>query len=81
MINPGNIAYWMSNPIEPDALRTLDRINRGIEEFDHPFRRLDVAFLIARKCVIADYEGRKLIITDKGKEALSVFADVLTPPN
>jgi hypothetical protein len=67
-----NTVYWMRDPLEHGEVLILRRIKSGTQPF--MMNRLSVAYLVARGCVLADLEARKLSVTDKGDDALDHFA-------
>lgn len=68
-----NSVYWMRDPLEHGEVLVLRRIKSGTQSFTT--NRLSVAYLVARGCVSADLEVRKLSVTDKGNDALAHYED------
>lgn len=66
-----DFGYWVINPLSHDCIRTLRRAKRGI--FDHKDDRLNIAFLIAEKCLKLEKDG-SVSIAPKGVEATEVFS-------
>lgn len=66
-----NAVYWLHDPLDAGEVIVLRRIKDGTQRFASD--RLSVAYLVARGCVSADLEARKLAVTDKGDDALEHF--------
>jgi len=65
--------YWLMNPLDPEDVRILRRIQAGTQ----PFRsdRFQVAYLIARRCVKADFTKWLLTLTPKGEDACRFYEE------
>lgn len=66
-----NVVYWMNDPLDAGEVIVLRRIKDGVQRFTSD--RLSVAYLVARGCVSADLETRKLSVTNKGDDALDHY--------
>lgn len=69
----GNVAYWLSHPLQPDDVRVLRRIRGGHQSFFA--NRLSVAYLISMECVAANLDARTLSVTDKGADAIDFYEE------
>jgi hypothetical protein len=68
-----DIAYWTSNPLEPQHVAVLRRIKA--QEQRYVSDRFAVAYLIALGCVAAGAD-QTLSVTTKGEDALAFFAEL-----
>ncbi|HYX21692.1 MAG TPA: hypothetical protein VFA98_12680 [Thermoanaerobaculia bacterium] len=68
-----NIVYWLRDPLDPGEVAVLRRIKSGRQSFFS--NRLSVAYLVARGCVSADLDKCKLVVTDKGDDALAHYEE------
>lgn len=66
-----NLAHWLREPLDDETLAVLRRIERGVQRFTRD--RLEVAYLVARECVVPDYAECVLRTTAKGRDALAFF--------
>lgn len=67
----GNEGYWITNWLEDEYLKVLQRIADGLQRFDRD--KFQVAYLISQDCVEADCKNCTLAVTAKGKDALAFF--------
>lgn len=66
-----NMAHWLREPLDDDYLAVLRRVDRGVQRFTRD--RLEVAYLVARECVVPDYGALTLMTTAKGRDALAFY--------
>ena len=66
-----NVAYWITNPVSPKALKVLRRIDVGHKQFNAD--KFEVALLIAEGMVKADLNKCTLSVTEKGHDALNFY--------
>ena len=60
--------HWLINPLKPIEIIVLRCIRDEYKRSDKPF---ETARLIAEEC--ADFDGEKVTITDKGRDALNFY--------
>jgi hypothetical protein len=66
-----NLVYWLREPLDDETIAVLRRVERGVQRFAQD--RLEVAYLVARDCVVPDYAECVLRTTAKGRDALAFF--------
>jgi hypothetical protein len=66
-----NLVHWLGDPLDDETLAVLRRVERGVQRFTRD--RLEVAYLVARDCVVPDYAECALRTTAKGRDALAFF--------
>lgn len=68
-MDSSNTGYWLMNPIRHEEYLTLKRAE--FDSFDHVRDCFSIASLIAQECL--SFNGKKVRITNRGKEAIEFF--------